>query len=179
MMSRNGSADFPRETESLAESSFHGLDDSIGFFARIAFWRFVRAVEKRLSPFNISVGQYVVLRYLRSDDGIAQHQLGVKLKLCEPAIAVTLRKLEDLGLVRRQKNEENRREMLVYLSRAGRDTWLALESASFDVNRVATVGLSADEATELLSLLRRVAANLSANALSDKIVDANTLAVSQ
>ena len=163
MMPPAVNADSACGTDPIGETSFSGLDDSVGFFARIAYRRFVRAVEKRISACNITVGQYVVLRQLWTDDGIAQRQLSLKLRVCEPTIAIALRKLEDIGLVIRQKNRKNRREMLVYLTRAGHDIRPVLESASFEVNQLATMGLSTDEAVELLSLLRRVATNLAAN----------------
>lgn len=163
MMPPAANADSGYGTAPLAGTSFSGLDDSVGFFARIAYRRFVRAVEKRISSFNITVGQYVVLRQLWTDDGIAQRQLSLKLGVCEPTIAIALRKLEDIGFVSREKNRKNRREMLVYLTRAGQDIRPVLESASFDVNQMATMGLSREEAVELLSLLRRVATNLAAN----------------
>src|SRR3546814_9617685 len=103
----------------------------------LAYRRFVRDVEKRVSGFNITGGQYFVLRQLWTDDGIAQRQLSLKLGVCEPTIAIALRKLEDIGLVSREKNRKNRRELLAYLTRAGQDIRPVLESASFDVNHMA------------------------------------------
>ncbi len=136
-------------------NAFCGLDDSIGYLARIVSRRFVMVVEKRISQFEITVGQYVLLRLLWTKDGEAQHRLGTKLGICEPTVAIGVRKLELIGLVRREKNVENRREMLVHLTHVGRNLRSSLESISHDTNQIVC---------ELHSLLRRAINNLSADA---------------
>src|SRR3546814_12239221 len=93
MMQPGANADLAYDTDPLAGNSFSGLDDSVGFFARIAYRRFVRAVEKRVSAFNITVGQYVVLRQLWTDDGIAQRHLSLQLGVCERTIEIPLWKI--------------------------------------------------------------------------------------
>lgn len=61
----------------MPRREFWGLDDSIGYLARIVFRRFTGAFEKRTLPHGISMGQYALLRSLWKADALtAQPQSG-------------------------------------------------------------------------------------------------------
>jgi DNA-binding MarR family transcriptional regulator len=130
----------------------NGLDDSIGYLSRIIYWK--------LKPFQISVGQYVILRSLAEHKAVSQHHIGANLRICEPTVALALRKLEDMDLVYREKNSTNRREMLVHLTESGRLARRCLSGTSRELNEAATRGMSPTEVFALFSLLRRAAHNL-------------------
>ncbi|MFC0104372.1 MarR family winged helix-turn-helix transcriptional regulator [Sphingopyxis terrae] len=139
---------------------FWGLDDSIGYLARITFRRFAGAFEKRTAPDRIAMGQYTLLQSLWKTDGIAQHDLAQQLGLCEPTVAVTARRLESLGLLRRVVNASNRRETLVYLTGRGRDMEAALRDAAQSAYAEAVRNFSPREIATLHALLCRVEQNL-------------------
>ena len=142
------------------ERRINGLDDSIGYLSRIIYWKFVKVIEAKLAPYQISVGQYAILRCLSDDKAVSQHHIGTKLRICEPTVAVTLRKLEDMRLVYREKNSTNRREMLVHLTESGRHMRQRLNGTSREVNEAATRGMSPLDVFILFSLLRRASGNL-------------------
>lgn len=137
-----------------------GLDDSIGYLARIAFRRFSAAVERRTSMFGISAGQYALLRRLWEEDAVAQHRLADRMGVCEPTIAVMVRRLEEMSMIRRVTNSSNRRETLVVLDEKGIGLAAPLAFILRLVSKQATADLSADEVACLEGLLQRVAANL-------------------
>jgi len=144
----------------MARREFWGLDDSIGYLARIVFRRFTVAFEKRTSPHRISMGQYALLRCLWKSDGIAQHDIAHRMGLCEPTVAVTARRLENSGLLCREVNASNRRETLVYLTEEGQDLEPRLMCASQAAHNTATRNLSIHEIATLHALLCRVERNL-------------------
>ena len=144
----------------MARRDFWGLDDSIGYLARIIFRRFTGTFERLGPPPRIAAGQYALLGCLWRGDGIAQHDLAARLGLCEPTVAVTLRRLEAARLLRRTVNPSNRREMLVHLTDEGRAAQTSLENAWQTVHAVATKGFSHDEKATLHRLLCRVEESL-------------------
>ena len=102
----------------------------------------------------------MILRSLSEHKAVSQHHIGTKLRICEPTVAVALRKLEGMRLVYREKNSANRREMLVHLTESGRLVRRCLSGTSRELNEAATLGMSPPEVFMLFSLLRRAARNL-------------------
>ncbi|MGH6695145.1 MAG: MarR family winged helix-turn-helix transcriptional regulator [Steroidobacteraceae bacterium] len=142
---------------------FSGLEDSIGYMARIIFRRFSASVERRTSPFGITTGQLAVLRALWIADGVAQHQLSESLELCEATVAISLRRLEAIGVVRRQTNSLNRRETLVFLTDLGQTLEAAIGWVPRAVNTLALGNFTPAEADTLHDLLLVVHRNLAEN----------------
>ena len=142
---------------------FSGLEDSIGYMARIIFRRFSASVERRTSPFGITTGQLAILRALWTVDGVAQHQLSDSLELCEATVAISLQKLEAIGVVRRETNSLNRRETLVFLTHRGRALESAIWAVPQKVNTAALRDFTAAEIDTLHELLLTVHLNLKAS----------------
>ncbi|OHD00875.1 MAG: hypothetical protein A2885_13285 [Sphingopyxis sp. RIFCSPHIGHO2_01_FULL_65_24] len=143
-----------------ARREFWGLDDSIGYLARIAFRRFSMAVDRRIARHGLAAGQLSLLRNLSAQHGLAQHVLSARLGISEATIAVAVRRLEAIGLLDRKVNVNNRRETLVLATEHGHSVALALGSVSNDVNLIAARGFSPCEISMLVDLLSRVIQNL-------------------
>lgn len=143
-----------------ARRDFWGLDDSIGYLARIAFRRFSMVVDRRIARHGLAAGQLSLLCKLAAEDGLAQHVLGARLGISEATVAVAVRRLQALGLLDRRINRSNRRETLVSATERGSAVALVLGDVAHQVDRVATRGLSADESRLLAKLMRRVMQNL-------------------
>jgi DNA-binding MarR family transcriptional regulator len=75
-------------------------------------------------------------------------------------VAVTARRLESLGLLRRVVNASNRRETLVYLTGRGRNMEAALMDAAHSAHAAAVKNFSPREIATLHMLLCRVEQNL-------------------
>jgi DNA-binding MarR family transcriptional regulator len=142
------------------QRDFWGLDDSIGYLARIVFRRFSMAVDRRISRHGLAPGQLSLLCKLAEDAGIAQHVLGARLGISEATVAVAVRRLEALGLLDRRINRSNRRETLVFATERGSAVALVLGDVAGEIDLVATRGLSACEIRTLADLLERVIRNL-------------------
>jgi DNA-binding MarR family transcriptional regulator len=143
-----------------ARRDFWGLDDSIGYLARIAFRRFSMAVDRRISVHGLSAGQLSLLCNLSADEGLAQHVLSARLGISEATVAVAVQRLEALGLLDRRVNRRNRRETLVFATERGDAAASTLAIVASQVDRVATLGLSAEETSLLAGLMGRVVQNL-------------------
>jgi DNA-binding MarR family transcriptional regulator len=82
----------------------------------------VRAgLTELVRPFDITALQYTALTVLERHDGLSTAQLARNSFVTAQAMADMVAALEARGLIRRERNPGNRREMLIYLSDPGTD----------------------------------------------------------
>jgi DNA-binding MarR family transcriptional regulator len=70
---------------------------------------------------GITALQYTALTVLERHDGLSAAQLARDSFVTAQSIADLVRSLENRGLVRRERNPRNRRELLILLTDAGRE----------------------------------------------------------
>ncbi|MFR0355458.1 MarR family winged helix-turn-helix transcriptional regulator [Streptomyces sediminimaris] len=81
----------------------------------------VRAhLDDLVRPSGITALQYTALTVLERHDGLSAAQLARDSFVTAQSIADLVRSLENRGLVRRERNPHNRRELLILLTDAGR-----------------------------------------------------------
>lgn len=113
-----------------------------------------------LADLGLFPGQELILMHLWDQDGRSQKSLGHLQRLDHSTIAKSVRRLEVAGLVRREKSAEDGRVTLVFLTDAGR----ALEEPTLQVwqalERRTTRNLSPKEREQLVSLARKIIAEV-------------------
>jgi len=72
--------------------------------------------ESRLSPYNLTAPQYMVLMALWINNGITIGELGQRVALDGSTVTGILDRMEKNGYVERRPNAEDRRSALVYLT---------------------------------------------------------------
>ena len=147
-------------SEQPIASDYWAFDDSIGYLARLIFRSFSRLREQRTREYGISSGQWTFLRQLWREDGISQRELSRRLAMRDATTAVTLRILERAGLVRREINRRDRREILVYLTPLGKGLEKRLMPITADIQALAVRNLSDAEVDTLRRLMLHVVSNL-------------------
>jgi DNA-binding MarR family transcriptional regulator len=145
--------------------------NSIGYLTRIAFRSFSRALELRTSPHGVSSGQWRFLRVLWREDGLTQRELSRRVGMREPTTVIALKSLERSGFVTRQKSEEDRRKVHVFLTDTARALQPVLLPAVAEVNDVALAGLTKAEIDILRKALTQVGRNLAADIGPDAPTD--------
>jgi DNA-binding MarR family transcriptional regulator len=78
-------------------------------------------LDELVKPSGITALQYTALTVLERHDGLSAAQLARDSFVTAQSIADLVRSLENRGLVRRERNPRNRRELLILLTDAGRD----------------------------------------------------------
>src|ERR1044072_5233841 len=73
------------------------------------------------TPSGITALQYTALTVLERHDGLSAAQLARDSFVTAQSIADLVRSLETRGLVRRERNPKNRRELLILLTEEGRE----------------------------------------------------------
>ncbi|MFF7546162.1 MarR family winged helix-turn-helix transcriptional regulator [Streptomyces canus] len=77
-------------------------------------------LDELVRPSGITALQYTALTVLERHDGLSAAQLARDSFVTAQSIADLVRSLETRGLVRRERNPKNRRELLILLTGEGR-----------------------------------------------------------
>jgi DNA-binding MarR family transcriptional regulator len=78
-------------------------------------------LDELVKPSGITALQYTALTVLERHDGLSAAQLARDSFVTAQSIADLVRSLESRGLVRRERNPQSRRELLILLTDAGRE----------------------------------------------------------
>jgi DNA-binding MarR family transcriptional regulator len=99
-------------------------------------------LDELLKPSGITVLQYTAMTVLEQHDGLPAAELARRSFVTAQSMSDLVRALEHRGLIVRERNPENRRELLIHLTDAGR-------------------ALLAEHADDVLELERRMVSTLS------------------
>ncbi|RPE46251.1 DNA-binding MarR family transcriptional regulator [Streptomyces sp. Ag109_O5-1] len=78
-------------------------------------------LDELVRPAGITALQYTALTVLERHDGLSAAQLARDSFVTAQSMADLVRSLESRGLIRRERNSRNRRELLILLTDAGRE----------------------------------------------------------
>jgi MarR family transcriptional regulator, transcriptional regulator for hemolysin len=118
-------------------------------------------LERRLGRAGASFGNWTVLATLESGGPMIQRVLAEALSIEGPTLTRHLERLEELGLVRRNRSGADRRYALVELTTAGRALCHELDAVARAANDQLLAGFSGEEITQLTSMLRKLTRNAS------------------
>ncbi len=102
----------------------------------------------------------LIFHLARMKPGITQLELVKATHLKPPTVSVTLAKMERDGLITRCSNQDDLREILVYLTDKGKAIDERIHVIHEEGDRIALDGLSVGEIDTLSNLLNRVIDNL-------------------
>ncbi|MPQ57851.1 MarR family winged helix-turn-helix transcriptional regulator [Duganella sp. FT27W] len=108
--------------------------------------------------------EYKVLGFFARHPGASQSELVAHSGRDKAQVARLIKGLRDQQLLDAQVDETDRRSTRLRLSPLGRNVIDSLEGMGAHVSNLAVQGMSAEECTQLLSLLMRIKGNLEAEA---------------
>jgi MarR family transcriptional regulator, organic hydroperoxide resistance regulator len=140
--------------ESPAQEAILGLQRTCDLLLR----HFAELIE----PHGISLQQYNVLRILRGAGTEGMPTLDIAGRMIEktPGITRLLDRLEAKKLVKRRRCPEDRRQVLCWITDAGRKLLADLDQPVSETGPRLLQSLSSDEVQSLIHLLERVRGNL-------------------
>jgi DNA-binding MarR family transcriptional regulator len=121
-----------------------------------------QALRRRTESVGVVPGQFAQLLALYEQDGLTQGELCERVRIEQPTMAVTLKRMERDGLVERVSDPNDGRRARVMLTARSRRLEKRLTGSARDVNAVATEGLTDAEVESLMATLDRLIANLEA-----------------
>ena len=80
-----------------------------------------KVYRKLLRELGLTYPQYLVMLVLWERDGISVSEIGERLYLNSATLTPLLKRIEALGLISRRRADEDERQVIVSLSRAGRE----------------------------------------------------------
>lgn len=132
------------------------LENSLGFLVCDTARYIKRVLYARLAPYGIPGSCWFVLRALWQRDGVSQRELSAMLGLTEPALMMTLRTMERLGLVARTRDEVDKRRINILLTPKARGMEEELLGVAAEINRAMLAMISEEERSVMMSSLRSV-----------------------
>lgn len=106
-------------------STSPGLDLSplahlIGFRTSLADARLRRAFHARMKPLRLRPVDFTILLLLAANDNVSQRMLCEALDITAPGLAVILDRLQERGVLVRERSEQDRRAHRLTLTEEGR-----------------------------------------------------------
>jgi DNA-binding MarR family transcriptional regulator len=152
-----------------AEADFP-FSDSVGYQIRATHRLLQRFLQIRIEPHGITLGMWYFLRALWHEDGLTQRELSLRVGTMEPTTMSAILIMEERGLVRRIRNETDRRKWHIHLTPKGRALRARLTPLAREVMDTAVQNLSRGQVAELLAGLAEV--QISLNATLARLVEA-------
>lgn len=103
-----------------------------------------------------------IMKPLMENESLTQLELVKITGLKAPTISITLRNMERDGIVRREKNDSDRRETHVYITEKGRKMHAKVLAALDKAEKTMLKGLSDKELNAMRAALDKMSANLNA-----------------
>lgn len=132
------------------------LGESLGFLICDTARYVKRVLYARLAPYGIPGSCWFVLRALWQQDGVSQRELSATLGMAEPALMMTLRTLEKLGLVARVRDTADKRRMFVNLTAHAQGLKNELLDVASEVNRSMHAAMSEAQRRAMMTGLASV-----------------------
>ena len=139
-------------------------DDSFGFQVRRCHRAFDRLLNAHLAREGLTSGFWYFLRALWQEDGATQKRLSQLNNVTEPTTVTTLNAMARIGLVRRQRNADDRRKLNVFLTPRARDLKATLMPSAFEINAIACRGVDPADLEVGLRVLKQMSENLTREA---------------
>jgi DNA-binding MarR family transcriptional regulator len=117
-------------------------------------------LEKRIAAFGLKRGQWYFLRVLWTEDGLSQRELSERVGTMEPTTVIALRSMERAGLIRRVRNEQDRRKAQVWLTPKAKRMRVELLSVARGITDEAEQGISRTDLTQFRRIRARMTQNL-------------------
>lgn len=138
-----------------------------GHLISLAARGFARLSEARLKPLGFGVGQLPVLVALRDGEADTQRDLARFAKTEQPPMAQMLARMERDGLISRTPDPADRRSSRIVLTDTAQARLPDAVETLLQGNQEALDGFTDAEALQLVSLLKRLIANLDGLASSE------------
>jgi DNA-binding MarR family transcriptional regulator len=125
------------------------LISQLGFFSSR---RFTEALE----PLGIGPREFALMRFVAASDGESQHRLSERLQIPPSRMVALVDQLEDMGLVERRPDPEDRRVRRLFITRKGRSVLEKAGKIAIDYETQLCAGINREEREQLIDLLQRL-----------------------
>lgn len=134
---------------------------SLGYRIRLLTQLTSRLFQERLEPYGLTQFHWVVLCCLWEQDGLATRDIGDRLRQVGGTMTGVLDRMEERGLIRRERDQRDRRIWRIWLTETGRELYNVLPPIAMEIRERVMQGISEDDQRIVSNLVDRAIANLS------------------
>lgn len=134
---------------------------SLGYRVKLLSQVIGRKFQDQLEPFGLTAFHWVVLCCLWEEDGLATSSIGERLKQVGGTLTGVLDRMEERGLVRRERDTRDRRIWRIWLTEAGAQLQTVLPPIAIKIREQAMQGMATPERELFSRLIDQAIANLS------------------
>ncbi|MBC2853613.1 MarR family transcriptional regulator [Cetobacterium sp. 2G large] len=109
---------------------------------------------------NLSKGQYLYLVRIYENPGIIQDKVASMLKVDRSTAAKSIKKLVEDGLIKKEKDENNKKELKLYCTEKGEKLYPFLQREEEYSTQIMTENLTPDEIETTLKALYKMRVNI-------------------
>jgi len=150
----------PRKKAAARGAAGFSPETSSGYLVRDAHRAFQWLLERRITPYGVTRGQWYFLGVLWITDGLSQRELSARVGMMEPTTVIALRSMERSGLIRRIRGEDDRRKVLVFLTAKAKRLRDELLGVARRVTEEAEQGIAARDLAGFRRIIARMTENL-------------------
>jgi DNA-binding MarR family transcriptional regulator len=136
------------------------IEESLGYLVNYLAKLFTQIHTACLASHGVYPGQWGVLMFLWVQDGQTQRELSRQVAIDDASMVHSIDRMERDGLVRRVRNEHDRRQINIFLTEKGRALRDQLIPCALAGNAVATQGFTEEEHNKVSALFHRMIASL-------------------
>ena len=148
------------EDRQVTDARVFIIEESLGYLVNYLAKLFSQIHTACLASHGIYLGQWGVLMFLWVQDGQTQRELSRQVAIDDASMVHSIDRMERDGLVRRVRNEHDRRQINIFLTEKGRALRDQLIPCALAGNAVATQGFTEAEQHQVSALLHRMIASL-------------------
>ncbi|WP_416671080.1 MarR family winged helix-turn-helix transcriptional regulator [Egbenema bharatensis] len=134
---------------------------SIGYRIKLLSQLLTRQFQDKIEPYGLTPFHWVVLCCLWEQDGLATSDIGDRLCQVGGTLTGVIDRMEERGLVRRERDQRDRRVWRIWLTDDGRKLEEILPPLAIEINEKTLHGLSEAERQNLSQWVDVMIANLS------------------
>lgn len=144
------------------------LDNQLCFALYVCSKEVIKKYKPLLEPLGLTYTGYIALLALWENDNATVKELGERLYLDSGTLTPVLKKLESAGYIERRRGEKDERTVRIILTKEGealKEKAICVPSSL--ISSISGENFSQNEASELLSMLKKLAAMLENNTSCD------------
>ncbi len=109
---------------------------------------------------GFKTGYRQILRFLSKEDGVTQIEIARDAHFKASTVSVTLKKMEDEGLIRRENDKNDQRQTRVYITEKGRELDRKLFAKVMECEDILAQNITEEETRILCEILTKMRSNL-------------------
>lgn len=146
---------------SIQDTAEQPLDQSlllslVGYNCKRAYLHIKPMFDERMAQYDLRPVDFTVISLLKANPNLTQKRLSAAINVSPPNLATLLDRLEQRGLVERQRNPLDKRSQTLVLTAAGAQLCDQAEKTASELEASASSALTDAERAELIRLLQKI-----------------------